>query len=293
MHRGDPARCLRLFVANAFVNFLTMHWHITRRFDSDAGLIAVDREQRDFDIVSDGDGLAQLSGQYEHFDSLFLADSMRHRLATRRSRSPLIDAARRLARQAPPSSLDESSSVDINLSLDEIDKKPCHKQTVVAYNAQFRGRYSDPVNSRHQSAPDRCREAGTIGIGGRLSMFNIIPLSFRFRGKQNRLLDLYAAFQDADAPAMHPTQLARATGISLAEVSRRLDATPELFVKLPRRPDGITRYRLTSATAARSEEEVVALIHSGARRENWLVYALGTMMLLMFVVIVVMIGPAL
>jgi hypothetical protein len=124
-------------------------------------------------------------------------------------------------------------------------------------------------------------------------MFNLISLSFRFRGKQNRLLDLYAAFQDAAAPAMHPTQLARATGISLAEVSRRLDATPELFVKLPRRPDGITRYRLTSATAARSEEEVVALIHSGARRENWVVYALGTMMLLMFVVIVVMIGPAL
>ncbi|MEM1229703.1 MAG: hypothetical protein AAGI15_04140 [Pseudomonadota bacterium] len=124
-------------------------------------------------------------------------------------------------------------------------------------------------------------------------MFNLMPLSFRFRGKQHRLLDMYAAFRQAEAKAMHPTQIAKVTGITLAEVSRRLDATPELFVKLPRRPDGITRYRLTSATSARSEEEVVALIEGGARRENLIAWAGGAMVLLFFIVAIILIGPAL
>ena len=91
-------------------------------------------------------------------------------------------------------------------------------------------------------------------------IFGIIPIRFRFRGKLRRLAQIYQCFLDHPAVGLHPTQIARYTGIGFQEVSARLDATPELFVKLPRRPDGITRYRLTSTTAARSREEVERLL---------------------------------
>lgn len=124
-------------------------------------------------------------------------------------------------------------------------------------------------------------------------MFQLFPFSFRFRGKQARLLDICACFKENDHRALHPTQIAKRTGMSMAEVSRRLEATPELFVKLPRRPDGITRYRLTSAMATQTEEQLEAFVAGGARRESLLLYAVGFMLLLMFLVVVVMIGPAL
>lgn len=124
-------------------------------------------------------------------------------------------------------------------------------------------------------------------------MLGLIPFTFRFRGKQGRLLDLCACFIDNDHGALHPTQLARKTGMTMIEVSRRLEQTPELFVKLPRRPDGITRYRLTSAMAARGENEIEAFIHAGARKESWLLYAGGIMLLLSFLLVVAIIGPVL
>ena len=91
-------------------------------------------------------------------------------------------------------------------------------------------------------------------------MLGIPTLEFRFRGKASLLLDIYYCFIDQGSPALHPTQIAKHTGISFAEVARRLDATPELFVKLPTRAGDVTRYRITSSTAARSAEEVEALV---------------------------------
>ena len=75
------------------------------------------------------------------------------------------------------------------------------------------------------------------------------------------LLDIYYCFIEQGSPALHPTQIAKHTGISFAEVARRLDNTPELFVKLPTRAGDVTRYRITSSTSARSHEEVEALVH--------------------------------
>ena len=86
-------------------------------------------------------------------------------------------------------------------------------------------------------------------------MFGIPNLEFRFRGKSRLLLDIYYCFIEQGSPALHPTQIAKHTGISLLKSLGRLDATPELFVKLPSRAGDVTRYRITSSTSARSHEE--------------------------------------
>ena len=124
-------------------------------------------------------------------------------------------------------------------------------------------------------------------------MFSIVPLQFRFRNKLNRLRDMVQCFRQNPGIGLHPTQIARLTGISFAEVVRRLEATPELFVKLPRRPDGITRYRLTSTTAAKSAADVEKFLVNSARRESFLLYAFGIMMLCVFVIVVIIVGPVL
>ena len=73
--------------------------------------------------------------------------------------------------------------------------------------------------------------------------------------------------------------------------ARRLDATPELFVKLPTRAGDVTRYRITSSTAARSAEEVEALVQQNVKRESLLFYALGAMVFLALLVVVLTIVP--
>lgn len=124
-------------------------------------------------------------------------------------------------------------------------------------------------------------------------MLGLIPFTFRFRGKVNRLLEIYDCLHANSPKALHPTQIARLTGQSFANVNARLETTPELFVKLPRRPDGITRYRLTSTVSAKSTEEVEALVKRAARKESMLLYAVGTMVLCAFIIVVILIGPAL
>jgi len=124
-------------------------------------------------------------------------------------------------------------------------------------------------------------------------MIGIIPIQFRFRGKLRRLALIYQCFVDHPDTALHPSQIARYTGIPFQEVAARLEATPELFVKLPKRPDGITRYRLTSATTARSREEVEQLLRRGARRESLVLYAFGTMVVLILLIVLIIVAPAL
>jgi len=123
-------------------------------------------------------------------------------------------------------------------------------------------------------------------------MFSVLPITFRFRGKTSRLVNLYQCFLDHPGVGLHPTQIARYSGLSLVEVSRRLDATPELFVKLLKRPDGITRYRLTSSMAARSPDQVEAFIAHAARKETLMLYAGVAMLVCLLLIIVILIGPA-
>ena len=120
----------------------------------------------------------------------------------------------------------------------------------------------------------------------------MLPISFRFRGKIARLTDIYHCFLEQPGVGLHPTQIARHSGIAFTEVTKRLEATPELFVKLPRRPDGITRYRLATSKAALDPEEVEAFIRSNARRETLMLYAGGAMLLCLLLIIVILVGPA-
>lgn len=120
-------------------------------------------------------------------------------------------------------------------------------------------------------------------------MFGLIPFKFRFRGQVGKLLDIYYCMLETGS-GLHPTQIAKRTGISFAEVARRLDATPELFVKLPRR-EGITRYRITTSASARTPEEIEALLAKYASRESYLLYAFSCMVIILLAVVVLTIAP--
>lgn len=122
-------------------------------------------------------------------------------------------------------------------------------------------------------------------------MIGIVPISFRFRGKLRRLAQIYQCFLDHPSKAMHPIEIARHTGIGFAEVNARLTSTPELFVKLPRRPDGLTRYRLTSTAAARTPEDIEKFLIKAARKESFLLYAFGTMLLFILLIVLAIIAP--
>ena len=122
-------------------------------------------------------------------------------------------------------------------------------------------------------------------------MFGIIPISFRFRGKLRRLEDIYYCFLDNPGTGLHPTQIARHIGVGFVEVNTRLEATPEMFVKLPKRPNGFTRYRLTSAMAARDPDDVERFLSRAARNESLVLYAAGTMVLLSMIIVALLVGP--
>lgn len=117
--------------------------------------------------------------------------------------------------------------------------------------------------------------------------------TFRFRGRTVRLLALADGLL-AEADRGHsPAYLARQTGLPIYDALRLLDQTPELFVKLPGRGDGITRYRLASSVAARGRDGIAALVRRHARRETWLYYGLLAIALLLLLVAALAIAPGL
>ncbi len=122
-------------------------------------------------------------------------------------------------------------------------------------------------------------------------MFSLLPFHFRFRGKVRRLFELYRCFLAHPGQGLHPAQIARQTGIGLAVVIGLLNATPELFVRLPKR-DGLTRYRLTTAMSARQPEQVQQYLTGQARRESLILYAVGVMVLCTLLIVVILVGPA-
>ena len=114
---------------------------------------------------------------------------------------------------------------------------------------------------------------------------------FRFRGKTRMLMAMVQCFLDEPAKGLHPSQVAKGAGIPIYDVARRLNATPELFVRLPGMRDGITRYRLASSVAARGVKDIEALIGRYARRETWLLYALIAIVFLALLVPVLVMLP--
>ena len=104
-------------------------------------------------------------------------------------------------------------------------------------------------------------------------------------------MNLYECFINNSGQALHPAQLARASGMSMIDVVRRLEATHEIFIKLPKK-DGITRYRLTASISALSLEQVEALIINKEKKESLFFYALITGTLLAFLISIMAIAPS-
>lgn len=121
----------------------------------------------------------------------------------------------------------------------------------------------------------------------------LAPWKFRFRGKTGRILSIVDCFRKEPDKGLAVVQIARGSGLPIHDAATMLEGTPELFIKLPGRGDGITRYRLASSVAARGDEEVADLVQSHARRESWIFYALMLIVILVFLIIALVITPSL
>ena len=121
----------------------------------------------------------------------------------------------------------------------------------------------------------------------------LAPWKFRFRGKTGRILAIVDAFLDEPNKGLGASQIAKSAGMSIHDTAKLLESAAELFMKLPGRGDGITRYRLASSVAARSRDEIETLVQGYARRESWLFYALVLMAVLLFALAALAITPTL
>lgn len=119
----------------------------------------------------------------------------------------------------------------------------------------------------------------------------LAPWTFRFRGRTGLILAIVDSFLNEPNKGLAPTHIAREAGLPVYDVVRTLRRTPELFVKLPGRGDGITRYRLASSVAARGGEQIEALIERHARRETWLFYGLVLIGALLLTVVMMVFVP--
>ena len=90
----------------------------------------------------------------------------------------------------------------------------------------------------------------------------------RYLGRERQIIALFEVFAAAEGQAMHPIQISRETGLDMHLVQQRLDTCSELFVRLPRNPEGLVRYRITSSAAALDLTQVEQLIRRRARSEQ-------------------------
>ena len=114
----------------------------------------------------------------------------------------------------------------------------------------------------------------------------------RFLGKERQILALYDTFVEANDLGLHPTELSRHTGLDMHTIQERLDACPEIFVRLPRNPEGLVRYRLTSSASVMPDEEVRALVLRRARTEKLQVAAAVAIVISFLLIILLTVIPA-
>ncbi|HAO54245.1 MAG TPA: hypothetical protein DCR03_01455 [Gammaproteobacteria bacterium] len=124
-----------------------------------------------------------------------------------------------------------------------------------------------------------------------MGQVSIVIFNFRYRGKTKQIISLYECFVNNAGQAMHPAQLARVTHASMIDVMRRLDATHEVFIKLPKK-NGITRYRLTTSISTLSKKQVETMLMSKEKKETLFFYAFITGTLLVFVISIMAIAPS-
>ena len=79
-------------------------------------------------------------------------------------------------------------------------------------------------------------------------------------------MKIYECLLAGDVRGLHPMQISRETGISYREVARRLDATPELFVRLVVARGSHRRYALHTRARAMQRRDVQQLLDRGVLR---------------------------
>jgi hypothetical protein len=75
-------------------------------------------------------------------------------------------------------------------------------------------------------------------------------------------------FRQHPGESLTAADLAARGGIDFRDVHQRLLDTPELFVRLPKRPNTSPRYRLATALAGSSPAEIAAFIDAASRAES-------------------------
>ncbi len=108
---------------------------------------------------------------------------------------------------------------------------------------------------------------------------------FRFRRHAGKILKIYACLVQSDVRGLHPMQISRLTGLSFHEVARRLDATPELFVRLVVASGQPRRYALNTRARAMTAKEVERFVQRGIMRESLILYSLVVMILLALITV--------
>ena len=109
---------------------------------------------------------------------------------------------------------------------------------------------------------------------------------FRFRRHAGKIMKIYVCLLANDARGLHPMQIARETGISFREVARRLDATPEFFVRLVVARGQPRRYALHTRGRAMGEREARRLVQRGELKESLIYYSIVVMILLALTMVV-------
>ena len=118
--------------------------------------------------------------------------------------------------------------------------------------------------------------------------------SFRFRRRVATILAIYNCLKSSDKRILHPSEISRATGFHMMTVVRILTQTPELFFRVPPKPNnGLTGYALTTATYARKENDVINFVKRRARLENFLYWTVLSAILVAFVYAILTMIPVL
>ena len=86
-------------------------------------------------------------------------------------------------------------------------------------------------------------------------------------------------------------EISKLSGVHMLDVSNTLNNFPELFMRVPRRSDGLTRYALITSVAAMDEDTVRKMVANCARRETWLYHAILWSVLGVLTVLAIQVFP--
>jgi hypothetical protein len=96
-----------------------------------------------------------------------------------------------------------------------------------------------------------------------------VPITrLRFYGRGATLRAMCQVFREHPGVGLSASEIAEHGKLGFRDVHQRLLDTPELFVRLPKRPDANVRYRLASALASESPEAVDRFIAEATRAET-------------------------